>query len=76
MARIQFRMFLNNIFMNSTKTTYKNIAQGSFSEVLIDDDFYVLKIQNESPKVQKVNRDIDSSFIQFHFCLKGNAIYF
>ena len=61
------------MFMNSTKTTYKNIAQGSFTEVLIDDDFYVLKIQNKSPKVQKVNRDIDSSFIQFHFCLKGNA---
>jgi len=59
--------------MNSTQSTYKNIAQGSFTEVLIDDDFYVLKIQNKSPKVQKVNRDIDSSFIQFHFCLKGNA---
>ena len=59
--------------MNSSEANYKNIAQGSFTEVLIDDDFYVLKIQNESPKVQKVNRNIDSSFIQFHFCLKGNA---
>ncbi len=59
--------------MNSHQTNYKNIAQGSFAEVLIDDDFYVLKIQNEGPEVQKVTRDIDSSFIQFHFCLKGNA---
>lgn len=59
--------------MDSSEANYKNIAQGSFAEVLIDDDFYVLKIQNESPKVQKVNRNIDSSFIQFHFCLKGNA---
>jgi len=51
----------------------KNIAQGSFKEVLIDDGFYVLKIQNESPYIQKVTREIDNSFIQFHFCLKGNA---
>jgi len=51
----------------------KNIAQGSFNEVLIDDGFFVLKIQNERSSVQKVTRDIDSSFIQFHFCLKGNA---
>lgn len=51
----------------------KNIAQGSFNEVLIDDGFFVLKIQNDHSSVQKVTRDIDSSFIQFHFCLKGNA---
>jgi len=59
--------------MNSHQTDSKNIAQGSFAEVLIDDDFYVLKIQNEGPEIQKVTRDIDSSFIQFHFCLKGNG---
>jgi len=51
----------------------KNVAQGSFQEVLIEDGFFVLKIQNDGAKVQKVVRDIDSSFIQFHFCLKGNA---
>lgn len=51
----------------------KSIAQGSFQEVLIDDGFFVLKIQNDDSSTQKVTRDIDSSFIQFHFCLKGNA---
>jgi len=51
----------------------KNVAQGSFQEVLIEDGFFVLKIQNDGAHVQKVARDIDSSFIQFHFCLKGNA---
>jgi len=51
----------------------KSVAQGSFQEVLIEDGFFVLKIQNDGAKVQKVVRHIDSSFIQFHFCLKGNA---
>jgi len=51
----------------------KNIAQGSFEEVLIEDGFYVLKIQNDSIYNQTVTREIDSSYIQFHFCLKGGA---
>ncbi|SIS37588.1 transcriptional regulator, AraC family [Zobellia uliginosa] len=51
----------------------KNIAQGSFQEVLIEDGFYVLKIQNDTVETQHVVRDIDSSYIQFHFCLKGKA---
>ena len=51
----------------------KNVAQGSFQEVLIEDGFFVLKIQNDSTHIQKVSRQIDSTFIQFHFCLKGNA---
>jgi len=51
----------------------ENVAQGSYSEVLIEDGFYVLKLQNDLNSIQKVTREIDSSFIQFHFCLKGNA---
>jgi AraC-like DNA-binding protein len=51
----------------------KNVAQGSFQEVLIEDGFFVLKIQNDTSQIQKVSREIDSSFIQFHFCLKGDA---
>ncbi|MDT7829079.1 AraC family transcriptional regulator [Pricia sp. S334] len=51
----------------------KNIAQGSFQEVFIEDGFFVLKIQNDTPEIQRVTREIDSSFIQFHFCLKGGA---
>ncbi len=53
--------------------THKNIVSGSYSEVFIDDGFYVLKIQNESEESQRVERDIDSSLIQFHFCLKGEG---
>ncbi len=51
----------------------KNVAQGSFNEVFIEDGFFVLKIQNDSPVVEKVAREVDSTFIQFHFCLKGHA---
>ena len=51
----------------------ENIAEGSFEEVLIEDGFFVLKIQNDTVRVQKVIREIDSSFIQFHFSLKGRA---
>ena len=55
------------------KSPNKSVAKGSFDEVLVDDGFYVLKIQNDSPEIQKITREVDSSFIQFHFCLKGHA---
>jgi AraC-like DNA-binding protein len=51
----------------------KNVVQGSYDEVLIENGFYVLKIQNDTSDFQKLTREIDSSFIQFHFCLKGHA---
>ncbi len=49
----------------------KSIAKGSFLETKIDEGFFVLTYQNESNTVEVIERDIDSSFIQFHFCLKG-----
>ncbi|MBT8184440.1 MAG: AraC family transcriptional regulator [Eudoraea sp.] len=58
--------------MNAS-TGQKNNAEGSFREVFIEEGFYVLKIQNETDNIRKITRDIDSTFIQFHFCLKGNA---
>src|SRR5680860_297085 len=51
----------------------KNVAQGSFQEVFLEDGFFVLKIQNDTTEIQRIAREIDSSFIQFHFCLKGSA---
>ncbi|MCM4167969.1 AraC family transcriptional regulator [Arenibacter sp. H213] len=51
----------------------KNIARGSFEEVFVEDGFFLLKIQNDSVDNQMVTREIDSTFIQFHFCLKGSA---
>jgi AraC-like DNA-binding protein len=51
----------------------KSVANGSQQDFAIEEDFTVLKLQNEGLGIQKVFRDIDSSFIQFHFCLKGSA---
>jgi AraC family transcriptional regulator, transcriptional activator of the genes for pyochelin and ferripyochelin receptors len=49
----------------------KNIALGSFDEFKIDDSFYVLTYQNDTIEDKILEREIDSRFIQFHFCLKG-----
>lgn len=54
-----------------TEKENKNVAKGSFQETLIDDGFIVLTHQNDSNQTQIIEKDIDSSFIQFHFCLKG-----
>lgn len=51
----------------------ENVAQGSYEEIWIDEGFYVLKIQNDTDEENVAERDIDSSFIQFHFCLKGGG---
>lgn len=51
----------------------KNVAKGSYDEILVDDGFYILKIQNDTKDPQVIEREIDSSFIQFHFCLKGKS---
>lgn len=40
---------------------------------MIEEDFLILKLQNEGPGKQKVNRAVDRSYIQFHFCLKGTS---
>ncbi|WP_431126716.1 helix-turn-helix domain-containing protein [Flagellimonas flava] len=51
----------------------ENVAKGSYQEILIEEGFYVLKIQNDTDQTRFVEREIDSSFIQFHFCLKGGG---
>ncbi|TYP76244.1 AraC family transcriptional regulator [Aquimarina intermedia] len=49
----------------------KNNAAGILEEIKIEEGFYILKSQNETTDHQTVIREIDSSFIQFHFCIKG-----
>ncbi len=51
----------------------KNVATGSFEEILVDDGFYVLKIQNDKVHNIQITREINKRFIQFHFCLKGGG---
>lgn len=66
-------MNLNNNKNFSDFSVSKNIARGSFEESLLDDGFYVLTYQNNENEVQVVEREIDSRFIQFHFCIKGSS---
>ncbi|WP_378185941.1 helix-turn-helix transcriptional regulator [Aquimarina sp. W85] len=50
---------------------HKNNAEGILEETKIEEGFYILKSQNETHDNQTVIREIDSRFIQFHFCIKG-----
>ena len=61
--------------MSIKKTTLKSIARGTFDETFIEDGFFVLTSKNESTNVQILERNIDSSYIQFHFCAKGSASF-
>ena len=53
--------------------TSKNIAQGSWQEIIMEDGFYLLKIQNDGSEIQRISKEIDRTHIQFHFCLKGSG---
>lgn len=73
LTSVLFRIILNNKIDDCMESTEKNIAKGSIEEVKIEDGFIILKLQNETSEVQQVIREIDSSYIQFHFCLKGSS---
>lgn len=53
----------------------KSIAKGTFNEYNIDDGFIVLTFRNDSNEIKTVEREIDSSYIQFHFCIKGSSVF-
>ncbi|MFD2822433.1 helix-turn-helix transcriptional regulator [Lacinutrix iliipiscaria] len=53
----------------------KNVARRTFNETKVDDGFFVLTFQNEKDKSVTLEREIDSQFIQFHFCLKGSCMF-
>ena len=58
--------------MNAENNT-KSIAKGTFEETKIDDGFLILKFKNDKSVAQSVAKEIDSAFIQFHFCIKGGT---
>jgi AraC family transcriptional activator of pyochelin receptor len=67
---ILYRMILNR---TKTKIMLKNVGESSFDEITLEKGFYVLHFQNESNLVQNFEREINSTFIQIHFCLRGNS---
>ena len=70
-----FRTNLNSDDMNTEKTPLKSIATGTFQETFIEDGFFVLTHKNENDAVEILEREIDSSYIQFHFCIKGSSAF-
>ena len=51
----------------------KNVAESTFQETLLGEGFHLLEFQNESLEPQKFERDIDNTYIQLHFCIKGKS---
>jgi AraC family transcriptional regulator, transcriptional activator of the genes for pyochelin and ferripyochelin receptors len=52
---------------------FKNVGESTFEEIVLEKGFYVLHFQNESKEIQNFEREISSTFIQIHFCLRGNS---
>jgi len=67
-----FYIVLKNTRM---EITHKNIAEGLLTEINLEDKFLILKFHNETDETQTVIRDIDSSFIQFHYAIKGSGVF-
>lgn len=53
----------------------ENVAPSFYGETLIEPDFYILKFNNDTEQHQYFKREISASYIQFHFCTKGNAAF-
>jgi AraC-like DNA-binding protein len=66
-------MILNKTKIIKTIGMLKNVGESSLDEIILEKGFYVLHFQNESNQIQSFEREIDSSFIQMHFCLRGNS---
>ncbi len=42
-------------------------------EIVLENGFFVSLFKNDTKNIQHHTRDVNSKFIQFHFCLKGSA---
>ena len=52
---------------------FKNVGESTLDEINLEKGFYVLHFQNESKEIENFEREIDSTFIQIHFCLRGKS---
>ncbi len=53
----------------------ENNAISSLKTIAFEDGFTVMYLQNETAEKQQIDKKVDSSFIQFHFCVKGQATF-
>ena len=59
--------------MNQEFKANKSVAKSTFEETKVDAGVLVLAYKNESGEIQSLDKEIDSDFIQFHFCVKGSS---
>ena len=59
--------------MKQELNSNKSVAKSSFEETKVDDGVFVLTHKNETTEVQSLAKEIDSDYIQFHFCIKGSS---
>lgn len=52
---------------------HKNNDKSLAEVTVIEEGFFVLRFQNDSGESIRESREINSSFIQFHFCMKGRG---
>lgn len=55
------------------KITNDSVDKSFLFDSMIEDGFYLLKFHNEDDMVTEVNREVDKSYLQLHFCLKNKA---
>ena len=63
------------MLLENQKLQEKSVAEGIYEETSLMNDWVLLKFKNESDDNQLFKREVNSSFIQFHFCLKGSASF-
>ena len=66
-------MNLNKDVSCSSEGSSKNVARGAYIETAIESGFFVLTFQNDFDTSKLLEKDIDNSYLQFHFCLKGTT---
>lgn len=51
----------------------QNIARGAAEVTTIENGFHVIRLKNDTDDVATFRHAVDSTFLQFHFCLKGQV---
>ena len=61
------------MFINNEEESKKNVAQSSFDETKVENGFLVLTYKNDGNETQSLVKEINSDYIQFHYCVKGSS---
>lgn len=51
----------------------KNIGKSTIEEITLEKGFYLLHFQNESNDLEVFEKEINQTYIQIHFCLRGKS---